>query len=667
VSTRFEPIIPACITWRDGEPFSPDFNDVYFSSADGLGEACEVFLQGNHLATRWCALDDGTTFTIGELGFGSGLNYVLAWKLWLETAPASAKLVFYSTEKHPLRRDDLEKILQLWPELAREAALLCDAYPILTPGMHTLVFEGGRVVLHLMLGEALESFENLLVCGEVALETKLRAWHMDAWFLDGFAPSHNPCMWSSELLNTLGLLSRAGTTVATYSVAGVVRRALEEAGFQVLKKPGFGQKRHRLEAVFKAGVSESVRKPHTPWAISTPHKLNTRKAIVVGAGLAGCFTAHALALRGFHVTVLDEHDALAMGASNNPQTVLYPNVSAYCAPLTTWMLHAFLFATRTYTPWLEAGLIQGELDGILQLNVNAKAQALHASLQPWLDNYPELGVLVGASEASGLAGVGVNTGALFVPGAGWLDSRGLCEFLMQTSGITWQPNTHVEGLCYESGMWHVAGFEAPVVVLANGGGAASFEQTTHLPLTLFRGQMTAVKSTEASRAIKRPLCGVGHVLPERHGAHWVGASYHQGVQDARLDTADDEANLAKLAALPIGMQDLNTVNASWAGVRAKTLDHVPLVGPVPDVQAFKARFVGLSRDGAKYIAEPGAYYPGLYVCSGFGSRGLTSIPLSALYLASVISHEPTPLVRDVAQSLSPARFLVKQLKQTKVC
>jgi tRNA 5-methylaminomethyl-2-thiouridine biosynthesis bifunctional protein len=665
VSTRFEPITPACIVWRDGEPFAPDFNDVYFSVTHGLGESREVFLQGNYLEARWRALDDAARFTIGELGFGSGLNYLLAWKVWLETAPASANLVFYSAEKHPLSRDNLEKSLALWPELAREAALLCEAYPILTPGMHTLVFEGGRVVLHLMLGEALEGFENLLVCGEAALEIKLRTWHMDAWFLDGFSPSHNPSMWSSELLNTLGLLSRAGTTVATYSVAGVVRRALESSGFDVVKKPGFGQKRHRLEAVFKAVLPDSIRKPHTPWAISTPNQLNTRKAIVVGAGLAGCFTAHALALRGFQVTVLDENNKLAMGASNNPQTILYPNLSAYCARLTTWMLHAFLFATRTYAPWLDAGLIQGELDGILQLNVNAKAQALHASLGPWLACYPELGVLVDAPEASRLAGVGVNTGALFVPGAGWLDSRGLCEFLMQTPGITWQPNTLVDDLRYEAGSWHVAGFDAPVVVLANGGGAALFEQTTHLPLTLFRGQMTAVKSTEASRAIKMPLCGAGHVLPERHGAHWVGASYHQGAQDARLDASDDAANLAKLAALPLDIQALNAVSSCWAGVRAKTLDHVPLVGPVPDVQKFEACFAGLSRDGEKFIAAPGAYYPGLYVCSGFGSRGLTSIPLSALYLASVINHEPTPLSRGVAQSLSPARFLVKQLKQRK--
>ncbi len=667
MSARFEPITPQAITWRDGEPYATHFDDIYFSSEDGLGESHEVFCLGNHLAARWQVLNERATFTIGELGFGSGLNCLLAWRLWLEVAPPTATLIIYSTEKYPLTQRDLIQALKRWPTLKREADLLCDAYPILTPGMHTLVFEEGRVVLHLMLEDALLAYKNLLCSGDAKLESQLRTWHVDAWFLDGFAPSKNQDMWSEELFRVIGLLSQEGSTVATFSVAKCVRSALEAAGFTLLRKAGFGKKRHRLEGVLKTTCTVSIKKRQTPWFIEKPREDVPQKAIVIGAGLAGAFTAHGLVQKGFEVVVMDREHAVAKGASNNTQAVLYPNLSAYRAPLTTWLLQAFLYASKTYANWLKAGVVEGELDGILQLDVNAKTHTLHASLKPWLQHYPALGVLLDAEEASNLAGVSVASDALFIPEAGWINSRGLCEFLMQSPNITFKPDTPVDELSYEQGLWHVAGDEAPVVVLANGYGVAQFEQTQHLPVTLFRGQMTAVKPTALSSAIKRPICGVGHVLPKHHNAHWVGASYHQGVQDRRLDDVDDKANLAKLHALPINTDGMHEVQDHWAGVRAKTPDYLPLVGPVPNVADFATRFAGLSRDGAKFIAEPGAYYPGLYVCAGFGSRGLTSIPLAAHYLTSLISQTPTPLSSSVAESLAPARIHIKNIKQYRSC
>ena len=105
------------------------------------------------------------------------------------------------------------------------------------------------------------------------------------------------------------------------------------------------------------------------------------------------------------------------------------------------------------------------------------------------------------------------------------------------------------------------------------------------------------------------------------------------------------------------------MTGGWAGSRAKTLDHVPLVGPVPHVAKFKKQFAALALDGRKFIPHGGEYWPGLYVCAGFGSRGLTSIPLAAEYLAASICGEPEPISQRMAQSLSPARFVVKALKR----
>ncbi|MCH9756246.1 MAG: bifunctional tRNA (5-methylaminomethyl-2-thiouridine)(34)-methyltransferase MnmD/FAD-dependent 5-carboxymethylaminomethyl-2-thiouridine(34) oxidoreductase MnmC [Gammaproteobacteria bacterium] len=659
MSKPFEVIQPAKITWRDGAPYAPQFDDIYFSGTHGLEESQYVFIDGNDLIPRYQALGEADTFVIGELGFGTGLNCLLAWQLFLEHAPFGAKLVIYSAEKHPLTHDDLVKSLNLWPMLMREAELLVDVYPVLTPGMHTLQFDEGRITLNLMLADALESFKSLLVCGKAGLEAELRSWQVDAWFLDGFSPVKNAVLWSSELFNILGILSGKGTTVATFSAAGHVRRELETAGFVMSKRQGFGQKRHCLQGEFRAEHERlmSVVAPQTPWAKALLVKPLQKQVIVVGAGLAGCFTAHALAARGLHVKLLDAAPTVAAGASGIAQAVLYPNLSGYSSPLVTWMLHAFLFATRTYAKWLKEDKICGELKGLLQFKFKRE------SLTDWLNAYPALGALVDAQRASILAGINIDTEALFVPDAGWIDSRALCAFLVNTPGIEWQPNITVHELVYEKGCWHVAGFDAPVVVLANGGGAASFSETKHLPLELFRGQMTKIKSNIASNQLKLPLCGSGHVLPSDKGSHWMGASYHTEALNVMIDEKDNQDNLAKLVAFPV--QDIWSHEAigGWAGIRAKTPDYLPLLGPVPDTLAFQSRFSGLSKDGGLFIGEPGTYYPGLYVCAGFGSRGLTSVPLAAEYLASVICHEPTLLAQSIVKSIAPARFLVKQIKQ----
>jgi len=474
------------------------------------------------------------------------------------------------------------------------------AFPALPPGLHTFEFENGRVVLNLIFGDVEEALESLLVCGEPALEKTLRPWTMDTWFM--------PDEPSERMREIMAMLSGSES-----------------------RKP-------------------TQIKPKTPWHVAPKIKFKKKAAVVVGAGLAGCFTAHALAKRGWRVRVLDSNADVAMGASGNRHAVLYPNLSAYPSPLTTWMLHAFLYAARTYSTWLKAANIKGELNGILQFAVTNKMRASHASLKDWLKDYPELGQFLDPEQASQRAGIRLDEGGLWVPQAGWLDVQALCKFLLNTPGITWEPNTEVTAL----------EFEEPVVILANGGGARDFPQTERLPLSMVCGQLTSVASNARSSALKIPLCGAGHVLPQdAHGNHWLGASYGEA------HGAEDEENLTKLAKIPVHDQTIwsGAVTGGWAGSRAKTLDHVPLVGPVPHVAKFQKKFALLAQDGGRFLPHAGEYWPGLYVCAGFGSRGLTSIPLAAEYLAASICGEPMPISQSMAQSLSPARFLVKALKR----
>lgn len=662
MSTSFSPIQTAVITWHDDIPYAPAFDDVYFSKAGGLEEAMHVFIEGNRLPERWqgFSANGASSFVIGETGFGSGLNFLATWVSWKKYAPSSATLHFISCEKHPLTHDDLARCLRSWPSLHDEARALLEAYPVLTPGFHRLSFDEGRVQLTLILSDVYESYEALLSCGDLKLEHTLCDHPIDAWFFDGFSPAKNKAMWDAPVFSLCSMLSREGTTFATFSSAGVVKEGLRAAGFSLKKTRGHGQKREMLVGEWERPPSTRSWSRHTPWHMALPSSPPAKRALVVGAGLAGCFTAHALARRGWSVTLIDRADEVGAGASGNKAAILYPQLSAYVSPLNTLMLSAYLFACRTYQRILKTCPI-GELSGLMQLAFNEKERAMQHKLQSWLYHYPSLGRLVEADEASSLTGIPLETGGLFIPNAGWMDSLRLCQWLRETPGIQWVANRGVSALVYERGEWHANDDHAPVLVMATGYEAMQFSQTAHLPLKAMRGQMTMIEGNAASAQLKIPLCAERHVLPLRDGRHAFGATYTPLMIHNHCHSRDDEDNLAQLNALPTDLAWSNVIAGQWAGVRAATPDYLPLVGPVAEVALFKEQFKGLKSDANRFIPSAGAYYPGLYVCAGFGSRGICTIPFCADYLASFINQEPCGLPRPMRQALSPARFLRREI------
>lgn len=636
------------------------FDDIYFSTEGGVQETEHVFIKGNHLIERWQILTN-EQFVIGETGFGSGLNFLLTWSLWMRHAPASARLYFISCEKFPLTKGDLARCLDLWPELKEQAQALLADYPVLTPGFHHLNFEDGRINLMLMFGDATSCFNELLICGVQSLESQLRTQYIDAWFLDGFAPAKNASMWTKELFHSIGLLSRTGTTLATFSAAGLVKENLQQAGFEVKKVKGFGRKRDMISANY-IPASEPVKSPFrtTPWHANIPPKVIRKRAIVLGAGLAGCYMAHALSKRHWDVVLIDGQSDVGSGASGNKSAVIYPKLSSYQSPLTLFMLTAFLFATREYKKLFREHPI-GELCGILQLAFNKKEHLAQASLAPWLSVYPELGLLVDASQASNLTGIRLDTGGLFIPSSGWLNSRALCQLLIEQPGIQFIPNTVVSELNLEKNRWHADNYSAEILVIASGHQAAQFRETSFLPLKPIRGQMSEIESNRDTESLKIPLCGDGHILPAKNNHHAVGATYHLGVSYHHCDTADDLVNLLRLQKIAPQLNWSNQVKNSWCGVRGATTDYLPAVGPVPNELEFNLQFATLKTNAKRWLPTAGSYYPGLYLCAGFGSRGLTTIPLAAEWLAASINQDAFFLPRTLVQALSPARFLRKSI------
>ena len=662
MSNPFVPIKTADLEWRGDLPFSVLYDDVYFSAESGIEQSRHVFIDGNNLIQRWQELPSTIPirFNIGETGFGTGLNFLLTWRLWEQYAPPTAQLHFISCEKHPLKIDDLRKSLNLWPELSEQAKQLIDNYPVLTPGYHHLSFANGRVNLTLMLGDALESFEQLLICGESTLESQLRSAFIDAWYLDGFAPKKNDSMWSESLLKMIALLSTEGTTLATYTAAASVKAIVREVGFIVEKKKGFAQKRHMISAYLKKNSVRKIKKPSTPWHVSIPAKQQKKSAIVVGAGLAGAFTAYSLAKRGWQVTIFDELDVPGMGGSANTQAVLFPKLSAYKSPLTQLMLLAFLYANQFYKN-IVSQFNLGELNGILLLAYNEKEKKIQQSLINWLLHYPELGVLIDNKQTSDLAGLSLEHPGLFIPQSGWVNSPLLCQSLIEHQGITLLTNRTIDSLAYDKNQWVIHDKAAPVLILANGPKVNLFKETKHLPVKAIRGQMTQISSTVNSDKLLIPICAEGHILPEFNGVHHLGATYDLGVSTSAIDPRDDEENIIKLKQITdANIWSRDTVG-HWAGVRASTPDYLPLVGQVPKEDEFIALFSGLETNSKRWIAKAGPYYPGLYICAGFGSRGLTTVPLCAEWLATCINNEMSCLPRSLVQALSPARFVRRNI------
>ena len=416
-----------------------------------------------------------------------------------------------------------------------------------------------------------------------------------------------------------------------------------------------------ISGYFKKSDPFRVRTRHTPWHVSSPVKQHQKKsALIIGAGLAGSYTAYSLAKRGWQVTLIDELATAGQGGSANQQAILFPKLSAYKSPLTQFMLSAFLYANQAYTQILNQ-LKLGELKGSLLLAHNEREKKAQHSLEDWLLHYPELGELVDAQRASELAGISLDKTGLFIPLSGWINSPALCQSLIKSDSITLLTNYSVDSLVFDNYQWTIHDIEAPVLILANGPRVNSFKETSHLPIKTIRGQMTAIQSTTSSNQLMLPICAEGHVLPEINGAHHFGATYEPGMTTAPIYDHDDEKNIMRLS--QITNEDLwsKRVVNHWAGLRAATPDYLPLVGQVPKMEEFVSLFSGLESNSKRWIAKAGSYYPGLYMCAGFGSRGLTTAPLCAEWLAGLINNEISSLPRNMVHALSPSRFLRRSI------
>jgi tRNA 5-methylaminomethyl-2-thiouridine biosynthesis bifunctional protein len=622
------PLQPARLEFnQDGTPFSAAYGDVYHANAGGPAQARHVFLGGNDLPGRWQGRE---RFVVLETGFGLGLNFLATWQAWRADRQRCRRLHFVSIEKHPFTAADLATAHQTWAEFNELAVTLRQHWPPLTPGIHRLHLDDDRVVLTLVFGDATTQLRQIDAAA-------------DAFYLDGFSPARNPAMWSPELCRTLARLAAPGATLATWSVTGAVRDALAGAEFDLEKRPGFAGKRQMLAGRFRSRRPDRRPSP------------GERRAIIIGAGVAGSTVAHRLAATGWQVTVLEQEAAPGQGASGNLAGMLRPLPSADDNRIAR-LTRAGYLATRA--------LLQGLPDarwspcGVVHLARDAGHEAQQRRTVAALDLPPEVVQFVDAAAASALLGRPVAVGGWWFPHAGWVQPPSLCRAALAAfpERIVTRYAVAVDRLEQAKSGWQALAAdgsvlaEAPVVVMASGVAAPRFSQFAWLPQIAARGQVSHLPA-----AATPPLAVVvsrrAYAIPAVDGYCLTGATHsHDDYETAERNT-DHRENLTRLDLTLPGFAariDPGTLSGR-VGFRPLSPDRLPIVGAVPAASAAGAnsRLHSLPR------------LPGLWCVQGFGARGITWSALMADLLVSCIEGDPLPLERDLVDALDPGRFLIR--------
>jgi tRNA 5-methylaminomethyl-2-thiouridine biosynthesis bifunctional protein len=582
-----------------GAPRSEQFDDIYFSRQDGVEETQHVFLNSNNLPQAW---EGKENFVIAETGFGTGLNFLCAWKLFEETALEGQSLDFISVEKYPLTPEFIKEALAQWDAYFEgRLDVLCVNYPLRIAGFHRIKINA-QITLTLVFDDILEAFPQIDA-------------NVDCWFLDGFTPSKNPDMWSGVVFEQMARLSNAGASYATFTAAGDVRRGLSAAGFSVEKIKGYGHKRDMVVGKFLQGRKNAqVTKP--------------KRIAIIGGGLAGTSCAYTLKKYGFEPVIYEAADHLAAGASGNVIGLYNPRFTAQRDAISNFFAPAYAQFERLAKD--SGGKINYNSCGALHLITSPEKEKRFQSLidkWQWHDDHARI---VDASEASEIAGVQIDHRALFLPDSGSVSPAKLCEYYARDIEV--HLNTKIEDL---------AGIEADAIILCNAAAAQKISGLEWLPLETVRGQVSVLGATDKTTPLKCNIHYGGYMAATSEGAHMTGATFQKWHDHIVVVDEDHQMNIDNLkAAIPAFVDEDLKALSGRAGLRAASKDRFPLVGSVPDMAH-------------------------TYLSTAFGSHGLVGSLTAAHYLADMLRHGPKCLPIETLNALNPKRFIDRELKKSR--
>lgn len=642
---------PQLVFDESGTPTSTLYGDVFRSRHGGVAEARAVFVEGCELPERWLAPGPSPgahrrPYTVLELGFGAGVNFLVTLAAWHAAASKSAySLHFVSVEAHPLSVDDLHAAHDAFGVDGADARRLRAHWPRALPGLHVIRFDDVEATLTLCFGAAETMVRRLRVAA-------------DAFFLDGFAPSRNPAMWEPHLMRALARVARPGASLATWTASGSVREALSAAGFAVERVAGHGGKRHRLRARYAPRWRTFEPPP-------APPQWSERTAIVVGAGLAGAAVAAGFARNGWQVTVLESGSSPCSGGSAQPLCVDHLHLSPDDNVLARLTRAALGLRGRTGAGRAgDAGDARGDAPiGKLVVDADdedaARGTAMLARLR-----FPESFVRrLDADTASDVAGIRLPRGGLWLPDCEARDPRATIDTWLAADNVQLRTACPVHTLSRDDEAWTAfdaqgrALTRASIAVLANAGDAVRLGAMRSFPIRAMRGQSTWLPR-ECIGPLRTALGGDAWAVPAGERI-LVGATFDA---DARmlLSREADLGNLRRLARVIGGDVHAWLAHARFAslGLRVATIDRLPVIGAIADDAA-------IERDAEALLRNEKIPLPrrnGLYGAFAFGSRGLLWAWLAAALLPAMAEGAPLPLEADLLRSIDPTRFVRRRLR-----
>ena len=617
-------------------------------------ETLNVFLDGCGIPQRWRGRE---RFVVLETGFGAGHNFLATWRAWRADPQRCSSLVFIAIEPRPLPYADLKAARHEAPSCALGDALL-DAWPALTPNLHRLRFEAGRVRLLLMVGELQDGLAELVA-------------HVDAFFLTGSEPVADSAASAGQVCKAIGRLAAPGATLAAANATPAWLVKLATAGFAMASAGGDAL--CGTAGITRASFAPRFTPRRTPTHLTmnmdgSPLPSNNRRAVIVGAGLAGCATACALAEQGWHSHVVERCDAIAQEGSGNPAGLFHGIVNAQDGRHARFNRAAALEARAAVQIAVDHHGVSGAARGLLRLESQLDVAAMQATLTH-LGLPPGYVQAVDASRASKLAGMALSRPAWFYPGGGWVHPGGMARAFLERAGAraTLRTGIEVHALNRSATGWRLLDAhgalidEGDVVVLANAGDALRLLGDAGLPMQRVRGQMsmTPTSALGLPQMPQLPIAGSGYLLPALNGQAIFGATAQPGDTDPSVRPADHAANVAQLERLTgvrIALDvDQTTGRTAWRWV---TPDRLPVIGAVPDVRGMASSPQRSRLDQPRFVPR----LPGLFVFSALGSRGITWSALGAQTLAALISGAPVPLEASLLNAIDPARFAARRTR-----
>lgn len=655
---------------KDGSPYSTQFDDIYFDTAQGTKQSECVFIEGNNIEKRLA--NNSGKFVIAETGFGTGLNFLLTLAIFQQLQQKNKKyahecsLHFISVEKYPLSKAQLTQSLSILPELNELSQQLIEQYPENPSGEATLSFLDGAVSLQLIFDDATLGLSTL------AKQTHHRHMAMvDAWFLDGFSPAKNPEMWQPALFEQITRLSKEQATIATFTVSGKVKRQLISAGFRVEKRLAEGKKSEMLAGVFQQNPQSGKGYQQRP-LIAKPQHVS-----IIGGGIASACAAYALTKSGVKVTVYCQDFSVAQGASSNNIGALYPLIHQQADDISLFYQHAFEHAVSHYQSIFEQGFsFDHDWCGLLEISYKPALELRQqhiANSKVWPESLIHS---VDKEQASNLAGISLAHGGLFFPKAGWIAPAQLVKAIFKaaesTNRLRIETGCKIEKISQQpDGKWLLhsttENFNASVLVYCGGAQGIPLNTIKQLPLTSVRGQVTSMASNNEVKNLSTVICHKGYLTPANNNLHCIGATFQKNNFDTEAKPEEDKFNLDMLEKCLPGLSQwqASDIVSSKARLRCMTPDHLPMVGAMPDLDAHKTAYGHLSKDKRWRYHQQAPVIDNLYMITGLGARGLCTAPLLADILVADICGTPYPLDNEKLFNLAPNRFVIRDIIRRK--